>query len=94
MRAFDENLHQGQSKRESSNYCTIHGEDAEFLVESMTFPHFDSFYFSCEAIIFVFLGLSTFSKKHDWDISFAVVTVTACVISRFIGKLRNIFLNH
>ena len=42
--------------------------------------------FSCEAIIFVFLGLSTFSKQHSWDIVFTVVTVAACLIGRFIGK--------
>ncbi|KAL3991018.1 sodium/hydrogen exchanger 3 [Acanthocheilonema viteae] len=40
---------------------------------------------SCEAIIFVFLGLSTVSKKHDWDSVFIGVTLFACFICRFIG---------
>uniref|UniRef100_A0A0K0D3P7 Na_H_Exchanger domain-containing protein n=1 Tax=Angiostrongylus cantonensis TaxID=6313 RepID=A0A0K0D3P7_ANGCA len=41
----------------------------------------------CEAIIFVFLGLSTFSKNHTWDLTFALVTVTACICCRFIGVM-------
>ncbi|VDM62908.1 unnamed protein product [Angiostrongylus costaricensis] len=42
---------------------------------------------ACEAIIFVFLGLSTFSKNHTWDLTFALVTVTACICCRFIGVM-------
>lgn len=38
----------------------------------------------CEAIIFVFLGLSTFSKQHSWDFLFTIVTVTACIVGRFL----------
>ncbi|KAJ1374107.1 hypothetical protein KIN20_036710 [Parelaphostrongylus tenuis] len=41
----------------------------------------------CEAIIFVFLGLSTFSKNHTWDLIFALVTVIACICCRFIGVM-------
>ncbi|KHJ98530.1 sodium/hydrogen exchanger 3 [Oesophagostomum dentatum] len=41
----------------------------------------------CEAIIFVFLGLSTFSKHHTWDLMFAIVTVMACIFCRFIGVI-------
>lgn len=41
----------------------------------------------CEAIIFVFLGLSTFSKNHTWDLVFALVTVMACIFCRFIGVI-------
>ncbi|KJH40890.1 sodium/hydrogen exchanger 3 domain protein [Dictyocaulus viviparus] len=41
----------------------------------------------CEAIIFVFLGLSTFSKNHTWDLMFALVTVVACICCRFIGVI-------
>ncbi|VDM75243.1 unnamed protein product [Strongylus vulgaris] len=44
---------------------------------------------SCEAIIFVFLGLSTFSKHHTWDLVFAVVTVMACIFCRFIARCRD-----
>uniref|UniRef100_A0A914VXT0 Sodium/hydrogen exchanger n=1 Tax=Plectus sambesii TaxID=2011161 RepID=A0A914VXT0_9BILA len=40
---------------------------------------------SCEAIIFVFLGLSTVSKNHDWNLPFILVTLAACLIARFIG---------
>ncbi|VDN00872.1 unnamed protein product, partial [Thelazia callipaeda] len=40
---------------------------------------------SGEAIIFVFLGLSTVSKKHDWDCIFIATTLTACLLCRFIG---------
>uniref|UniRef100_A0A1I7XGH5 Sodium/hydrogen exchanger n=1 Tax=Heterorhabditis bacteriophora TaxID=37862 RepID=A0A1I7XGH5_HETBA len=40
----------------------------------------------CEAIIFVFLGLSTFSKNHSWDIVFTVITVSSCILCRFIDK--------
>ncbi|KIH62583.1 sodium/hydrogen exchanger 3 [Ancylostoma duodenale] len=42
---------------------------------------------NCEAIIFVFLGLSTFSKHHTWDLMFALVTVLACIFCRFIGVI-------
>lgn len=39
-----------------------------------------------EAMIFIFLGLSSFSRNHSWDIVFALVTVVSCLICRFIGK--------
>ncbi|KAF1746692.1 hypothetical protein GCK72_023149 [Caenorhabditis remanei] len=38
----------------------------------------------CEAVIFVFLGFSIFSKDHMWDIGFAVVTVITCFAARFL----------
>uniref|UniRef100_A0A914X3B0 Sodium/hydrogen exchanger n=1 Tax=Plectus sambesii TaxID=2011161 RepID=A0A914X3B0_9BILA len=40
---------------------------------------------SCEAIIFMLLGLSTISEKHYWDTAFVAVTVVACLVFRFIG---------
>uniref|UniRef100_A0A915AT39 Cation/H+ exchanger domain-containing protein n=1 Tax=Parascaris univalens TaxID=6257 RepID=A0A915AT39_PARUN len=40
---------------------------------------------ACEAIIFVFLGLSTVSKSHNWDLIFIVVTLAACLVCRFFG---------
>ncbi|CAJ0575960.1 unnamed protein product, partial [Mesorhabditis spiculigera] len=40
---------------------------------------------SSEAIIFVFLGMSTFSKNHTWDYAFTAITVTACILWRFVG---------
>ncbi|GMT05572.1 hypothetical protein PENTCL1PPCAC_27750, partial [Pristionchus entomophagus] len=39
---------------------------------------------TCEAIVFLVLGLSIFSKSHIWDFVFATVTVVACVLVRFI----------
>ena len=36
-------------------------------------------------MIFIFLGLSTFSRNHSWDFVFTLVTVIACLGSRFIG---------
>uniref|UniRef100_A0A914Z5V6 Sodium/hydrogen exchanger n=1 Tax=Panagrolaimus superbus TaxID=310955 RepID=A0A914Z5V6_9BILA len=38
-----------------------------------------------EAMIFIFLGLSTFSRNHTWDPWFIAVTVASCFIYRFIG---------
>ncbi|VIO89977.1 Uncharacterized protein BM_BM11779 [Brugia malayi] len=40
---------------------------------------------SCEAIIFVFLGLSTVSKRHDWNSVFIGTTLLACLVCRFTG---------
>ncbi|KAF7638104.1 Sodium/hydrogen exchanger [Meloidogyne graminicola] len=40
---------------------------------------------SCEAVIFVFLGLSAISKNHDLDFVFIFVTLFACFIFRFIS---------
>ncbi|VDK42831.1 unnamed protein product [Anisakis simplex] len=39
---------------------------------------------SCEAVIFVYLGISAVSKSHDWDIVFITVTVISCLLQRFI----------
>ncbi|OZC09175.1 sodium/hydrogen exchanger 3 family protein [Onchocerca flexuosa] len=40
---------------------------------------------SCEALIFVYLGISAVSKNHDWDAVFIVGTLISCLIQRFIG---------
>uniref|UniRef100_F1KT70 Sodium/hydrogen exchanger n=1 Tax=Ascaris suum TaxID=6253 RepID=F1KT70_ASCSU len=40
---------------------------------------------SCEAVIFVYLGISAVSKNHDWDVVFIAVTITSCLLQRFIG---------
>ncbi|CAD6187511.1 unnamed protein product [Caenorhabditis auriculariae] len=40
---------------------------------------------SSEAIIFVFLGFSIFSKNHRWDVVFTGVVVFACLICRFVA---------
>ena len=36
-------------------------------------------------MIFIFLGLSTFSRNHTWDIWFIGVTLASCFIFRFLG---------
>jgi sodium/hydrogen exchanger-like protein 3 len=43
--------------------------------------------FSCEAVIFVFLGLSAVSKNHDVDFFFILVTLVAIFVFRFIGVI-------
>ncbi len=40
---------------------------------------------SCEAIIFVFLGVSTVSKQHDFDLSFVLITTVTCLVYRCAG---------
>uniref|UniRef100_A0A915PP66 Sodium/hydrogen exchanger n=1 Tax=Setaria digitata TaxID=48799 RepID=A0A915PP66_9BILA len=40
---------------------------------------------SCEALIFVYLGISAVSKNHDWDAIFIVGTLISCLVQRFIG---------
>ncbi|VDM39045.1 unnamed protein product [Toxocara canis] len=40
---------------------------------------------SCEAVIFVYLGISAVSKNHDWDATFISVTIVSCLLQRFIG---------
>ncbi|MCP9266164.1 Sodium/hydrogen exchanger [Dirofilaria immitis] len=40
---------------------------------------------SCEALIFVYLGISAVSKNHDWDAVFIVGTLISCLVQRFIG---------
>ncbi|CAI5454882.1 unnamed protein product [Caenorhabditis angaria] len=45
----------------------------------------------CEAIIFVFLGFSIFSKNHRFDFIFSITTVIACILCRFIVVF---FLTH
>lgn len=44
------------------------------------------FFFSSDAIIFSFLGISTISSYHNWDWVFIVVTVGAILLARFFGK--------
>lgn len=47
-------------------------------------------YCSCEAIVFLLLGVSVFSKSHNWDFFFAIVTVTSCFFVRFAGLEDNV----
>ncbi|TMS36629.1 hypothetical protein L596_003751 [Steinernema carpocapsae] len=42
-------------------------------------------FFSCEAMIFIFLGVSVISAKHQWDPVFIAVTAVSCFVYRFIG---------
>ncbi|KAI1713202.1 sodium/hydrogen exchanger family domain-containing protein [Ditylenchus destructor] len=47
---------------------------------------------SCEALIFVFLGLSAVSKNHDLDIAFIAVTLISCLVFRFVGVIGLTYL--
>uniref|UniRef100_A0A1I7W394 Sodium/hydrogen exchanger n=1 Tax=Loa loa TaxID=7209 RepID=A0A1I7W394_LOALO len=47
---------------------------------------------SCEALIFVYLGISAVSKNHDWDAVFIVGTLISCFIQRFIGVFSLTYL--
>lgn len=38
-----------------------------------------------ETIIFIFMGLSTFSDVHSWNTGFVILTVLSCTVYRFIG---------
>lgn len=42
---------------------------------------------SSEAIIFVFLGLSTVSRNHQWNFAFVAITLLSCLLYRLIGLL-------
>lgn len=42
---------------------------------------------SSETIIFMFLGVATVHKGHDWNTWFVVLTILFCSIYRVLGKL-------
>lgn len=41
---------------------------------------------SSETIIFMFLGVATVNKKHDWNTWFVILTIVFCSFYRVIGK--------
>lgn len=38
-----------------------------------------------ETIIFIFMGLSTFSDNHSWNTGFVIIAVVSCILYRFMG---------
>ncbi|KAI1703150.1 sodium/hydrogen exchanger family domain-containing protein [Ditylenchus destructor] len=40
-----------------------------------------------ETVVFMFLGLSTVTAKHQWDTAFVAITITCCVVYRIIGTV-------
>lgn len=41
---------------------------------------------SSETIIFMFLGVATVNKNHDWNTWFVILTIVFCSLYRVIGK--------
>lgn len=41
---------------------------------------------SSETIIFMFLGVATVNKNHDWNTWFVILTILFCSVYRVIGK--------
>lgn len=42
-----------------------------------------------EAIIFMFLGISTINDQHDWNTAFILLTVFFCCFYRALGAVWN-----
>ncbi|CAJ0576197.1 unnamed protein product, partial [Mesorhabditis spiculigera] len=47
---------------------------------------------SSETVVFVFLGLSTVSSDHYWDLSFIAATIGLCLLVRTIGVIAQCFI--
>ncbi|CAL2049013.1 unnamed protein product [Caenorhabditis brenneri] len=63
------------------SYVTGSMEDRADITVKYTLKTLSS---CCEAVIFVFLGFSIFSKEHKWDIGFCIVTLVTCFAARFL----------
>ncbi len=43
---------------------------------------------SSETVIFMFLGVATVNKNHDWNTWFVILTIFFCSVFRAIGEYR------
>nr|CDQ00592.1 Bm2935, isoform f [Brugia malayi] len=65
--------------------CLLFPYLAYLTAEMVAMSGILAFVYSCEALIFVYLGISAVSKNHDWDAVFIVSTLISCLVQRFIG---------
>lgn len=88
MRADDEAIHSREYLEKVAGHREILYEDGLFKVPIS----FRKLTFSCEALIFVYLGMSVISKNHVVDVLFITITLVSCLVFRFIGTLIFVFM--
>jgi NhaP-type Na+/H+ or K+/H+ antiporter len=45
----------------------------------------------CDGIVFMYLGISVVSDKHQWNTAFVLTTLVCCLVFRAIGKLKSVY---